>query len=75
MEMKYKPYSIGESSSPKLAEPVASYQVTERVSLQNIGISSTHFNAMVERSEDDFVTGNYITTNNLIQKIKQQRGW
>ena len=54
---------------------MVSYAVTEKISLNDSGISSNTFNNLVERAETDFANGQYITATDLLHKIKQQRGW
>lgn len=73
--MTTKPYKTESNPSGKVSEPMVSYAVTEKVSLNDLGISSNTFNNLVERAETDFANGQYISATDLLHKIKQQRGW
>lgn len=74
--MKTKPYKKEENNqSGKVCEPVVAYTSSEKISINELGISTNTFNKFVERAENDFNDGQYTTSADLLHKIKQQRGW
>lgn len=73
--MKTKPYAPKGDEQNKVSEPMMAYAKTEKVSINEWNMSASSFNGLIEKAENDFVTGRFITSEDLLHKIKEQRGW
>lgn len=73
--MKTKPYNQEKDQRNKVSEPMVTYTKTEQVSISGWNMSADTFNKLIKRAENNFATGQFITSTDLLRKIKEQRGW
>lgn len=72
--MKTKPYIPKENEQNKVSEPMVAYTKTEKVSINDWNMSASSFNELIKKAESDFMTGRFVTSDDLLRKIKEQRG-
>lgn len=73
--MKTKPYNQEKDQKNKVSEPMVTYTKAEQVSISGWNMSADTFNELIKRAESNFATGQFITSTDLLRKIKEQRGW
>lgn len=54
---------------------MVTYTKAEQVSISGWNMSADTFNELIKRAESNFATGQFITSTDLLRKIKEQRGW
>lgn len=69
-------YTPINSQPESISEPSAEYRVpTDQVSLSVLGIPVSTFHALTYQAEEDFAQGHYLTSSQLLHKVKTERGW